>query len=162
MTSSGSTFSRLFRGNRELTWLGPRSSSSQRPRAKLGAGTGAPTGSTRRSRRCRRSGWTLTAAGTFTFEVSSHDFDATVPPGTTQDVVCAPGDWRELTDDLVDPPQRMVTNASTDNGAFIATFRYLETPYVATFTCRPDGESLTIDVRYNVSFGPTEFTLHSL
>ncbi|WP_241997971.1 MULTISPECIES: serine hydrolase [Kribbella] len=100
--------------------------------------------------------------GTFTFEVSSHDFDTTVPPGTTQDVVCAPGDWRELTDDLVDPPQRMVTNASTDNDAFVATFRYLETPYVATFTCRPDGDSLTIDVRYNVSFGPTEFTLHSL
>jgi len=100
--------------------------------------------------------------GTFTFEVSAHDFDTAVAPGTTQDVVCAPGGWRELTDDLMDPPQRMVTNASTDDGgAFVATFRYLETPYVATFSCRPDGDSLAIDVRYNVSFGPTEFTLRS-
>ncbi|MDX6248480.1 MAG: hypothetical protein QOF10_1840, partial [Kribbellaceae bacterium] len=36
-----------------------------------------------------------------------------------------------------------------------------ETPYVATLTCRPDGDSLTVDVNFNLSFGPTEFTLRS-
>lgn len=99
--------------------------------------------------------------GTFVFLIDSSNFDATVPAGSTQEVICAPGDWQELTDELMDPPQRMVTQASGDDGAFVATFRYLETPYVATFICRPDGDALAIDVRFNVSFGPTEFSLRS-
>ncbi len=99
--------------------------------------------------------------GTFEFLIDGVNYDATVPAGSTQKVVCAPGGWQELTDELTDPPQRLVTNASSDGDAFVATFRYLETPYVATFTCRPDGEELTIDVRLNVSFGPTEFSLRS-
>jgi CubicO group peptidase (beta-lactamase class C family) len=98
--------------------------------------------------------------GTFTFEVDPHH-ETTVPVGSTQEVVCAPGGWQELTDELRDPPQRLLTNASADGEAFVATFRYLETPYVATLTCRPDGDSLTVDVNFNLSFGPTEFTLRS-
>jgi CubicO group peptidase (beta-lactamase class C family) len=98
--------------------------------------------------------------GTFTFEVDPHH-ETTVPVGSTQEVVCAPGGWQELRDELQDPPQRLITNASADGEAFVATFRYLETPYVATLTCRPDGDSLTVDVNFNLSFGPTEFTLRS-
>jgi hypothetical protein len=66
-----------------------------------------------------------------------------------------------VTDQLQDPPQRLVTSACADGDVFVATLRYLETPYVATLACRPEGESLTVDVKFNVSFGPTEFTLHS-
>ena len=99
--------------------------------------------------------------GTFVFVIDGANHDATVPAGSSQEVVCAPGGWQELTDELMDPPQRLVTNASGDGEAFVATFRYLETPYVATFTCRPDGDALAIDVRFNVSFGPTEFSLRS-
>jgi CubicO group peptidase (beta-lactamase class C family) len=98
--------------------------------------------------------------GTFTFEVGP-DHETTVPVGSTQEVVCAPGGWQELRDELQDPPQRLLTNASADGDAFVATFRYLETPYVATLTCRPDGDSLMVDVKFNLSFGPTEFTLRS-
>jgi CubicO group peptidase (beta-lactamase class C family) len=98
--------------------------------------------------------------GTFTFEVGP-DHETSVPIGTTQDVVCAPGGWQEFTDELQDPPQRLLTSAFTDGDAFVATFRYLETPYVATLSCRPDGDALTVDVNFNVSFGPTEFTLRS-
>ncbi|NEA36704.1 serine hydrolase [Streptomyces sp. SID13031] len=99
--------------------------------------------------------------GTFSFEIGGENYDATVPAGSKQDVVCAPGGWQEVRDELTDPQQRLVTSAHADGDAFVATFRYLETPYAATFTCRPDGDGLTIDVRYNVSFGPTEFSLHS-
>lgn len=99
--------------------------------------------------------------GTFSFEVGEANFDATTPVGTKQDVVCAPGEWQEFRDELAAPPQRLVTSACADGDAFVATFRYLETPYVATFTCRPEGDGLSIDVRNNVSFGPTEFSLHS-
>jgi CubicO group peptidase (beta-lactamase class C family) len=98
--------------------------------------------------------------GTFTFEVGPHE-ETTVPVGSTQEVVCAPGGWQELRDELQDPPQRLLTNASADGDAFVATFRYLETPYVVTLTCRPDGDSLTVDVNFNLSFGPTEFSLRS-
>jgi CubicO group peptidase (beta-lactamase class C family) len=98
--------------------------------------------------------------GTFTFEVGPH-FETSVPVGTTQEVVCAPGGWQELKDQLQDPPQRLVTSACADGDVFVATLRYLETPYVVTLACRPEGESLTVDVKFNVSFGPTEFTLHS-
>jgi CubicO group peptidase (beta-lactamase class C family) len=99
--------------------------------------------------------------GTFVFQVDGSDYDVTVPAGSTQEVVCKPGDWQELTHELADPPQRLVVSTVADGDDFVATFRYLETPYAATFRCRPDGDALTIDVRLNVSFGPTEFSLRS-
>ncbi|TDU87076.1 CubicO group peptidase (beta-lactamase class C family) [Kribbella voronezhensis] len=90
--------------------------------------------------------------GTFTFAVEGQG---------EQDVVCAPGDWRELTDELTDPPARLVTSAYADGDAFVATFRYLETPFVVTMTCRTDGEAMTIEGLNNVGFGPARFTLRS-
>jgi CubicO group peptidase (beta-lactamase class C family) len=89
--------------------------------------------------------------GTFTFEAE----------GATQDVVCGPGPWRELRDELRDPARRLVTSAYGDGEAFVATFRYLETPFVLTFNCRPDGENLIIDAGLNVGFGPSTFSLTS-
>jgi CubicO group peptidase (beta-lactamase class C family) len=100
--------------------------------------------------------------GTFGFVIDGRDSDLTVPAGSTQEVVCKPGDWQELTDELTGPPTRMVVNTSADGDTFVATFRYLETPYVVTFRCRPDGDALAVDVRSNVSFGPTEFSLRSM
>jgi hypothetical protein len=96
----------------------------------------------------------LDADGTGTFTYATGD-------GREQDVVCAPGDWRELTDELTDPPARMVTSAYADGDAFVATFRYLATPFAVTMTGRTDGDALVIDGLNNVGFGPAEFTLRS-
>jgi CubicO group peptidase (beta-lactamase class C family) len=92
------------------------------------------------------------STGTFTFAADGQG---------EQDVVCAPGDWRELTDELTDPPARLVTSAYADGDAVVAIFRYLETPFVVTMTCRADGDAMTIDVVNNVGFGPARFTLRS-
>jgi hypothetical protein len=89
--------------------------------------------------------------GTFTFESD----------GARQDVVCSPGPWRELRDELRDPAQRLATSAYGDGEAFVATFRHLQTPFVLTFNCRPDGANLVIDAKLNVGFDPTTFTLTS-
>jgi CubicO group peptidase (beta-lactamase class C family) len=97
--------------------------------------------------------------GTFTFSTAAGLYGSTTDE--SQEVVCAPGDWRELTDELTDPPARMVTSAYADGDAFVATFRYLETPFAVTMTCRTDGEALVIDGLNNVGFGPARFSLRS-
>jgi CubicO group peptidase (beta-lactamase class C family) len=99
--------------------------------------------------------------GTFTF--------AGLEPGATDpvDIVCAPGDWRELNSVGVlkeaDPQvgQRVVSSAYLDGDTFVATIRFLETPFVLTLACHPPTDQLTIDVTQNVSFGPTAFTITS-
>ena len=48
-----------------------------------------------------------------------------------------------------------------DGDAFVATLRWVETPFVGTLTCRVDGGTMTVDGKLNVSFGPTEFQLSS-
>ena len=98
--------------------------------------------------------------GTFTFSHAAGLWGN--PSEASQQVVCAPGDWRELTDELTDPPSRMVTSAYADGDAFVATFRYLESPFAVTMTCRVDDDTMTIDGRNNVGFGPAEFTLRSV
>jgi hypothetical protein len=103
----------------------------------------------------------LDADGTGTFTYSHAAGLWGNPSEDSQDVVCAPGDWRELIDELTDPPTRMVTSAYADGDAFVATFRYLESPFAVTMTCRVDGEALTIDGLNNVGFGPARFTLRS-
>jgi len=97
--------------------------------------------------------------GTFTFSHAAGLWDH--PGEGSQDVVCAPGDWHESTDELTDPPARMVTSAYADGDAFVATFRYLETPFAVTMTCRTEGDVMTIDGLNNVGFGPATFTLRS-
>ena len=99
--------------------------------------------------------------GTFTF--------AGLEPGATDpvDIVCAPGDWRAL--DTVgvlkeaDPQvrQRVVSSAYADGDKYVATIRFLETPFVLTLSCHAPTDQLTIDVTQNVSFGPTAFTIIS-
>jgi len=99
--------------------------------------------------------------GTFTF--------AGLEPGATDpvDIVCRPGDWRELESVGVlkeaDPEtgQRVVSSASADGDTFVATIRFLETPFVLTLACRETDDGLIIDATQNVSFGPTSFTLSS-
>jgi len=99
--------------------------------------------------------------GTFTF--------AGLEPGATDpvDIVCAPGDWRELNSVGVlkeaDPQagQRVLSSAHADGDTYVATIRFVETPFVLTLACRPPTDQLSIDVTQNVSFGPTSFTLTS-
>ncbi|WP_237744957.1 serine hydrolase domain-containing protein [Kribbella catacumbae] len=81
--------------------------------------------------------------------------------GATMDIVCTPGDWHELADVLQDPPQRLATSAYGDGDTIVATIRYLETPFVVTLRCRPEGDGLTVDIVFNVSFGPLRSTLTS-
>lgn len=87
--------------------------------------------------------------------------------GASHDIVCGPGEWREqstlgsLYDASLEAGNRIVTSAYGDGDAFVATLRWVETPFVATFTCRVTGDSMTVDGELNVSFGPTEFTLTS-
>lgn len=93
--------------------------------------------------------------GTGTFTFSQDD--------VTHEVVCAAGEWREQRSPArgTEPGQRIVTSAYGEGDAFVATFRWLDTPFVATATCRESGGSMTVDVELNVSFGPTSFTLQS-
>ncbi|WP_241997676.1 serine hydrolase [Kribbella sp. VKM Ac-2569] len=87
--------------------------------------------------------------------------------GSPHDLVCSPGEWREETargavDDAgPEIGERVLTSAYGDGDAFVATFRWVETPFLATLTCRTDGDTMTVDGQLNVSFGPTEFTLIS-
>ncbi|GAA1133682.1 hypothetical protein GCM10009630_34840 [Kribbella jejuensis] len=96
--------------------------------------------------------------GTFTFED---------PRGGTHELVCAAGPWREQTapgtvaDAGPETGERILTSAYGDGDAFVATFRWVETPFVATLSCRVDPAAdgrMTVDGRLNVSFGPTEFS----
>lgn len=89
------------------------------------------------------------ATGTFTIDI--HD--------VVHEVVCAAGDWQEFESANGD---RAVTSAYGDGDTFVATIRFLATPYVYTLRCRTVGDQLVVDVRVNVSFGPNEYTLTSL
>jgi CubicO group peptidase (beta-lactamase class C family) len=87
--------------------------------------------------------------------------------GEPYEIVCAPGGWQEhpgpgvFRDAVTGHRQRIVTSACGDGDAFVATIRWLETPFVATAACRTAGDTMTIDLTLNVSFGPVEFTLTS-
>jgi CubicO group peptidase (beta-lactamase class C family) len=98
---------------------------------------------------------------TFTLEAGPLAEYAAAPAGTTQELVFAPGHWREGVDELQEPAQRVVTSAYGDGDTFVATLRHVETPYVVTMRCRPDGDALQVDLTFNVSFGPREVTLRS-
>jgi CubicO group peptidase (beta-lactamase class C family) len=97
--------------------------------------------------------------GVFTFEAFGG--------GGSHEIVCGPGDWREqstlgsLYDANLEAGNRIMTSAYGDGDAFVATFRWVETPFVAKLTCRVAGDSMTLDGELNVSFGPTTFTLTS-
>nr|WP_238352972.1 serine hydrolase [Kribbella solani] len=109
-------------------------------------------------------------SGTFTF--------AGLEPGATDpvDIVVRAGDWAELDSVGVlkeaDPQttQRVVSSASAgqqsgqtglDGVAFVATIRFVETPFVLTLSCRTEGGVMTVDAEQNVSFGPTQLTITS-
>jgi CubicO group peptidase (beta-lactamase class C family) len=99
--------------------------------------------------------------GVFTLVPGSVADDAGVPAGRTQELIFAPGPWREDLDRLQTTEQRLVTSAHGDGETFVAIVRYLETPYVVTMRCHVDGDALQIDLRFNVSFWPPELTLRS-
>ncbi|MFI7066899.1 serine hydrolase domain-containing protein [Kribbella sp. NPDC050124] len=124
----------------------------------------APSGGDGRTYRFGKNDAGLTAVrldpdgtGTFTFAGFERTSD------DTHDIVCAAGEWREQRSPAngTEPGQRIVTSAYGDGDAFVATLRWLDTPFVATATCRTTGDSMTVDVELNVSFGPTAFTLQS-
>jgi CubicO group peptidase (beta-lactamase class C family) len=89
--------------------------------------------------------------GTFTF---AH---VVTRSAEESEVVISAGDWQEHRSE----DGRLLTSAYADGDAFVATIRFVETPFVATLACRPDGDRMTVDVTLNVSFGPTKFTLVS-
>ncbi|TDX02781.1 serine hydrolase [Kribbella sp. VKM Ac-2566] len=97
--------------------------------------------------------------GTFSFRDFSN--------GSQHEVVCAPGGWREQTahgtvdDASPEIGERLVTSAHGDGNAFVAAFRWVESPFAATISCQVDGDTMTVDGQLNVSFGPTEFRLTS-
>jgi CubicO group peptidase (beta-lactamase class C family) len=99
----------------------------------------------------------LNADGTGTFTFSGRE------------VTCGAGGWREHRslgvpagpDSDSAAGQRLVTSAYADGDTFVATIRFLETPFVLTLACRLPSDTLTIDVTQNVSFGPTSFTIAS-
>ena len=95
--------------------------------------------------------------GTFTFEAASLTSPVETAPRATYDVVCGPGDWQEAVDGS--PSGRLLTSAYGDGDAFVATLRYVATPFVMTLSCRPEGDALIVDCRFNVGFGPSTFTL---
>jgi CubicO group peptidase (beta-lactamase class C family) len=106
----------------------------------------------------------LDADGTGTFTFSGLEPEAT----GSLEIVCAPGDWQEHRAVGVlreaDPAtgQRLVTSAHADGDTFVATIRFVETPFVLTLACHPSAGTLSIDATQNVSFGPTSFTLRSV
>jgi CubicO group peptidase (beta-lactamase class C family) len=99
--------------------------------------------------------------GTFTFNFAGPG------DGGALEVVCGPGGWQEdrglgvLKEADPATGQRLVTSAYADGESFVATIRFVETPFVLTLACHRPGDTLTIDVTQNVSFGPTSYTLTS-
>jgi hypothetical protein len=87
--------------------------------------------------------------------------------GAEHHVVVGPGDWREqaaagtVDDAAGEAGGRMVTSAYGDGDAFVATLRWVDTPFVSTLSCRVSDGAMTVDGKLNVSFGPTEFSLTS-
>ncbi|HEY3556312.1 MAG TPA: serine hydrolase [Kribbella sp.] len=97
--------------------------------------------------------------GTFSFD--------DLGDGSPHELVCAAGDWREqsapgtIDDAAPETGERVVTSAAGSGDAFVATIRWVETPFLASLSCRVSGDTMTVDGKLNVSFGPTEFTLSS-
>lgn len=87
--------------------------------------------------------------------------------GGSHELVCAPGGWKEQTapgtvqDASPEAGARIVTSACGDGDAFVATIRWVESPFLATLTCRVTDDTMTVDGQLNVSFGPTTFTITS-
>ncbi|MFC0624440.1 serine hydrolase domain-containing protein [Kribbella deserti] len=88
-------------------------------------------------------------SGTFSFDLGA--------TGTVQDVVCREGDWAETRWRLGWLGDRLLTSATGD--PFTASMRFAETPQLYTLTCRPDGDTITVDIHVNVGFGPADTTL---
>ncbi|WP_163508486.1 serine hydrolase domain-containing protein [Fodinicola acaciae] len=99
-------------------------------------------------------------SGTFTFAANGATNEVVFRAGGWREAV-DPLDWRPIEGDSSDPANRLVTSAYGDGDSFVATMRPLSTPFVYTFVCRAAGDRMVVDVRVNVSFGPTEFTLTS-
>ncbi|WBQ02696.1 serine hydrolase domain-containing protein [Kribbella sp. CA-293567] len=97
---------------------------------------------------------------TLAFQASTQAEYLTVTEGAME-LVCRPGDWQETLDTLQEPPQRLATSVHGDGETAVVTIRYLETPFVVTLRCRPDGDRLVVEVRFNVGFGPLQSTLTS-
>jgi CubicO group peptidase (beta-lactamase class C family) len=95
-------------------------------------------------------------------------FTFTDDHGGSHDLVCAAGDWREesaegtVGDGAPEAGHRVVTSACADGDAFVATIRWVDTPFAGTFTCRVADDTMTVDTQLNVSFGPTENTMTSV
>ena len=79
-------------------------------------------------------------------------------PRGEEQIVCGVGEWRKG-ESLFDQRGRQPAAVS---GAWIApdtfAFRvyFYESPFCVSYTCRFDGDTLTVDSALNVAFGPTE------
>ncbi len=50
----------------------------------------------------------------------------------------------------------VAAGAWTAADTYLVQLRYYSTPFSRTLTCRFDGDTVTVDARLNVSFGPLE------
>lgn len=73
-------------------------------------------------------------------------------------VECGHGEWVEGTSDLGDRGVNRVAAAGawTAPDTYTLQLCFVETPFIVTFTCRFQGNQITIARKANVGFGPTE------
>lgn len=79
------------------------------------------------------------------------------PQGAEQ-LVCGYGEWRKgaACFEYSEPQPVALSGGWTDPSTYAFRVYFYDSPFSVTYTCRFDGDSLTVDPALNVSFGPTE------
>jgi hypothetical protein len=77
----------------------------------------------------------------------------------THEIRCDNGAWERSTTRLVtgEPQPTAASGAWTADDTYTVQICLYETPFIYTLACRFAGEQLFMDMRQNVSFGPTEW-----
>jgi len=99
------------------------------------------------------------SAFAFDFGGKETAFTMTGPWGA-EAIVCGLGEWRKgetIFDDHWGRQPVAVSGGWVDPTTFAFRLYFYETPFCANYTCRFDGDSLTVDTKINVSFGPTDW-----
>jgi len=81
-------------------------------------------------------------------------------PWGDEAIVCGLGEWRKgetIFDDRWGSQPAAVSGGWIDPATFAFRIYFYETPFCITYTCRFEGDSLTVEPVVNVSFGPTEW-----
>lgn len=81
-------------------------------------------------------------------------------PWGEEAIVCSLGEWRKgetFFDDRWGRQLAAVSGGWIDPDTFAFRIYFYETPFCITYTCRFEGDNLTVESVVNVSFGPTEW-----